>query len=657
MARYFTPTPSQYVSQFVPPNLELMYKVGQEQAANDSAVLDSLDKGESELTVKGGMYTDKNHAAQINKNIKDNLTQIRDAFYSGKVDSFQAARAMNRLKNEVANDKAYNLYKLDEAYTKSASNQIASGKWNNGLGVQRNGVNVFDARNGEMKINYKIDPNADSDESIAELYNIQGAGEFEKEHQHFTQQASVPKMIEAWEKSGYGVEFTEVNGQKIPVFVNKTSGAKTKGVMKDLVRMYAKQYADKEWDNSTDKPSLEYMRRAGESKQSYEDRLTNLIMPGITDMDVTSKTSASPFNLGNGEDINLDNLFKTEIVDGNIEAKESEELLKSEDLPEIAKGLFKINSDGKITTKTALELAEEEWATDPKGYLQKAEKMFGKENVTISNSAESPSGFIIKPEVKAKLAFQSEKYKKIQKDLRKITDNLGISGYDEKGNYSYDASAANYANYLNDQKTVAYEMLSTEDESVDKRDINNVLKDLSRVNIEKLEGNKYKKDDENTFSKEIDSNDQENYSIKWDTEGNAILYDKTTQDSYRLKPKEKETRYQDPAIIKFSKSMKSFKLGKTDPINLSREDNLALQSVIPGGKVVDKIQEADGTEVYLIYKKEQDEPAGKFTVIKVNADGNVENSSTDLFFKERFSKFTAYRNQDITKKKIKDNAK
>ena len=371
MARYFTPTPSQYVSQFVPPNLELMYKVGQEQAANDSALLDNLDKSESELTVKGGMYTDKEHAAQINKNIKDNLTQIRDAFYSGKVDSYQAARAMNRLKNEVANDKAYNLYKLDEAYTKSASNQIASGKWNNALGVRRNGINVFDARNGQMSINYKINPNSETEESLAELYNVQGAGEFEKEHEHFVKQASVPKMIEAMEKSGYSVEYTTVNGQEIPVFVNSVTGTKTKGITADVVKNYAKQYAAQEWANSTDKPSVEYMRRAGESIEDYEERLSNLIMPGITDVDITNRKNASPMSTGEGSSITLDKLFNPEIVDGNIEATDSETLLKSEDLPDIAKSLFKINDD-KITTKSALELAMEEWVANPKEYLKKA---------------------------------------------------------------------------------------------------------------------------------------------------------------------------------------------------------------------------------------------------------------------------------------------
>ena len=59
MARYFTPTPSQYISQFVPPNLDLMYKVGQELAAQDSLVTDAINKAKSEWQVEGGMFTDK----------------------------------------------------------------------------------------------------------------------------------------------------------------------------------------------------------------------------------------------------------------------------------------------------------------------------------------------------------------------------------------------------------------------------------------------------------------------------------------------------------------------------------------------------------------------------------------------------------------------
>lgn len=305
MARYFTPTPSQYVSQFVPPNLELMYKVGQEQAANDSALLDNLDKSESELTVKGGMYTDKEHAAQINKNIKDNLTQIRDAFYSGKVDSYQAARAMNRLKNEVANDKAYNLYKLDEAYTKSASNQIASGKWNNALGVRRNGINVFDARNGQMSINYKINPNSETEESLAELYNVQGAGEFVKEHAEIYSQIKPLINEKLIEKYGtYEILTDKKTG--LPIFKTTDGVDITQEVNKNILEPMMRDYAYQNY-NSLDKPSVEYMRRSGENEEDYTKRLLDsFIGYGVYDKQF-GKIHYSPLNTGNGNSSNNPN--------------------------------------------------------------------------------------------------------------------------------------------------------------------------------------------------------------------------------------------------------------------------------------------------------------------------------------------------------------
>lgn len=290
MARYFTPTPQQYISQFVPPNLELMYKVGQERAAQDALVTDALDKAKSELQVQGGMFTDKEKATQVNENINSNINAITDAFYSGKVDSFQAARAIIRLQTEVKNNKEYKLYKLDEAYTKAMAPEIAKGKFNNALGVVRNGVNVIDARNG-LKVNYKIDPDSETEESLAEAYNWAGAGEFEKEHAHFTQQASIPKIISAMEKAGYGVDNSNPN---MPVFYNYKEREKITGITKDVVKEYAKQYANMEWDNTTDKPSVEYMRRAGESKEDYVNRLTNLIMPGVTNIDITKERHGSP---------------------------------------------------------------------------------------------------------------------------------------------------------------------------------------------------------------------------------------------------------------------------------------------------------------------------------------------------------------------------
>jgi hypothetical protein len=293
MARYFTPTPSQYISQFVPPDLDLMYKVGQEKAANDAAITDSLDKADQEWKVKGGIFTNKQDAELFNQETEANLSKIKDAFYTGSIDSFQAARAINRLQGVVKNNPKYRLYKLDEKLTESIMPNLVSGKLNEAIGVPLgNGLNSIDLRGGQLKVNTQIDPNSTTEEQLANLYNAQTPGDFAKDHPDFIQQASVPKIISAAENAGYKVDKSNPD---MPVFVNYKTGHKIKGITKETVRPFAKKYAEENY-YSTSRESVEYMRRAGETVDDYTDRLTSLIMYGITDKDITRDIKGSPMS-------------------------------------------------------------------------------------------------------------------------------------------------------------------------------------------------------------------------------------------------------------------------------------------------------------------------------------------------------------------------
>lgn len=297
MARYFTPTPSQYISQFVPPDLDLMYKVGQEKAANDAAITDSLDKADQEWKVKGGIFTNKQDAELFNQETEANLSKIKDAFYTGSIDAFQAARAINRLQGVVKNNPKYRLYKLDEKLTEGIMPNLVSGKLNQAIGVPLgNGLNSIDLRGGQLKVNTQIDPNSTTEEQLANLYNAQTPGDFAKDHPDFIQQASLPKIIDAAEKSGYRVDRSNPN---MPVFVNYKTGHTIKGITKETVRPFAKKYAEENY-YSTSRESVEYMRRAGETVDDYADRLSSLIMDGITDKNVIYDVKGSPMSTGDG---------------------------------------------------------------------------------------------------------------------------------------------------------------------------------------------------------------------------------------------------------------------------------------------------------------------------------------------------------------------
>lgn len=306
MARYFNPTPSQYVSQFVPPNLDLMYKVAQEKAANDAALSDSLDKAEQDWKVKGGLFTNKQDAELFNQEVESNLSKIRDNFYSGNMDSFQASRALNRLQNVVKNNNKYRLYKLDEQYTKALQPKLVSGELNEALGVPvGGGRNSIDLRGGQLIVNAEIDPNATSEEQLGTWYNAQIPGDFAKEHPDFMHQASIPKIVEKLTKanSNYRLETkTGPNGEIIPIMVNRSNNKEVKGIIEEEVLKYANKYALENY-NSTSRQSVDYMRRAGETVNDYAKRLASLIMPGITDVQQSSSTSAniweSGFNLYN----------------------------------------------------------------------------------------------------------------------------------------------------------------------------------------------------------------------------------------------------------------------------------------------------------------------------------------------------------------------
>jgi hypothetical protein len=318
MARYFTPTPSQYISQFVPPDLDLMYKVGQEKAANDAAITDSLDKADQEWKVKGGIFTNKQDAELFNQETEANLSKIKDAFYTGSIDSFQAARAINRLQGVVKNNKRYRLYKLDEELTnKNLLPNLAAGKLNNALGVNINGVNTIDLRGGDLKVNAKIDPNSTTEEQLGTWYNMQTPGELDKDHVAFIQQASKDKVIEyTAAKNGYGIKYVTdpSTKDKIPVFYNAKGDFVKTGIDRNDVKNYAISYSNTEWEKGSDKQSVDYLKRAGFDKDYYAERLTDLIMPGVSNVKDDRSISASPMSTGDGDGNNKNKFDYTAYV-------------------------------------------------------------------------------------------------------------------------------------------------------------------------------------------------------------------------------------------------------------------------------------------------------------------------------------------------------
>jgi hypothetical protein len=65
--RYFNPTPQQYKSQFVPPDLELMYKVGQERALEDAKADALMGSLESEYLINDkGIYSKDEDVKRVN---------------------------------------------------------------------------------------------------------------------------------------------------------------------------------------------------------------------------------------------------------------------------------------------------------------------------------------------------------------------------------------------------------------------------------------------------------------------------------------------------------------------------------------------------------------------------------------------------------------
>jgi hypothetical protein len=632
MARYFTPTPSQYISQFVPPNLDLMYKVGQERAAQDSLVTDAINKAKSEWQVEGGMFTDKEKAAQINNNINSNLDTITEAFYSGNIDSFQAARAINRLQNEVKNNKEYKLYKLDEAFTKSAAPAIAQGKFNNALGVVRNGINVIDARGG-LKVNYKIDPNNETEESLAEAYNWAGAGEFEKEHQHFVQQASVPKIISVMENAGYGVDNTNPN---MPVFYNYKTGEKIKGITKDAVKKYAEQYANMEWNNSTDKPSVEYMRRAGETKDNYVDRLTNLIMPGTTDRDITNQMQGSPMSDPSKTNFTLDDLYEPSTVPANTENVSAKTYLNSDNVPEIAKKFLKVD-DGKIIAKSAYEISKDNITKEMINKSKKEGTYYG-----IDDNTEY---------------FRSSEYKQKQKELKDISDNLGFNATID-GKFSYNLALQLYAEYLNGKTSRENGYMFNNSgndklgESMDDAEKNNILRSLEKTSIEKYGNNEYIKDKENKYKSEIDLTDPDRYTIDFDEKGRVIMQDKDTRSIYRVTPRNSE-EYVAPKMKRFSTAIDKFESGKNKPIQIDVETKSILNNTIPNAKVVDIIEDSQGNEDYLIYSADQK----AYTVISTDNSGNVRSLTLEEYYSKQFGNMMAKKHVKLIEKEARRNVR
>lgn len=292
--RYFQPTLKDYTSSFVPTELpfELMLKsLDNKQAAYDKAQAD-IDSANELFNIGSPMYFKQSDIDNHVNQFKKEYEQLASDFASNKLNPTTASRSLVNLKRKFDNNPLTKLYKTEAALAAQDRQNMLKPEMRSAIGSNYNNGNI-----------QYINPNETTLDDLSRIHNYQTPGDFVKDHSAEYSMIH-PQITEAIKRSGYGFTIDKKTG--IPIFTDTKGADVTKEVNETILKPYFDRFALENYENS-DKQSVDYMRRSGQSVKDYADRLrTSYLGYGVYDKEF-AKTDYQPVK-GDGSGNGLNNM-------------------------------------------------------------------------------------------------------------------------------------------------------------------------------------------------------------------------------------------------------------------------------------------------------------------------------------------------------------
>ena len=216
--RFFQPTPTQYIPQYTPLNLELMKQTLDAREMQDLKAEDALAEAANSLVVKGGMYTKPEEVEEVNNYLQSNINNVAQKLHAGDIDAKDAVLNINRLKTFYNTHPSVQFFKEDENLTNVTRTAMTQGKLNNAVSP---GATYFD---NQLKINRPISWK-EGKESLANAYNFKTPTSIDAEQNYGKRYADIkPSSLIQEYVNQNGFTFQRDSATGLPLVIDKKTG-------------------------------------------------------------------------------------------------------------------------------------------------------------------------------------------------------------------------------------------------------------------------------------------------------------------------------------------------------------------------------------------------------------------------------------------------
>ncbi len=265
--RFFQPTPTQYIPQYTPLNLELMNQTLDAKEQDDLKAEDLLSQSENDLRVKGGLYSKPEEVQQVNDYLQSNISNVAEKFHSGDLNAREAVMNINRLKTFYNTHPSVQFFKADEKLADATKTAMVQGKLNNAVSPN---ATYF---NKQLKINRPVSWK-EGEENLSTAYNFITPSSISDENNYGKHYNALKASSIAEEYAGQNGLTLGRNADNVPYIVNQTTGKIDEELTWQMVYDLGKRLSKNELPNSST-PYVQYKQslygdKYGENEFSTE---------------------------------------------------------------------------------------------------------------------------------------------------------------------------------------------------------------------------------------------------------------------------------------------------------------------------------------------------------------------------------------------------
>ena len=268
--RFFQPTPTQYIPQYTPLNLELMKQTLDAREMQDLKAEDALAEAANSLVVKGGMYTKPEEIEEVNNYLQSNINNVAQKLHAGDIDAKDAVLNINRLKTFYNTHPSVQFFKEDENLTNLTRTAMTQGKLNNAVSP---GATYFD---NQLKINRPISWK-EGKESLANAYNFKTPTSIDAEQNYGKRYADIkPSSLIQEYVNQNGFTFQRDSATGLPLVIDKKTGTVNEQVTWQMLYDAGLTMAPDELKNSaTDYVQYQKARYKNYTEQQFAREFAN----------------------------------------------------------------------------------------------------------------------------------------------------------------------------------------------------------------------------------------------------------------------------------------------------------------------------------------------------------------------------------------------